>query len=165
MLSLTLTASSMFIVGVLLIFPRADLDAQFFEFSESWAKSFAHVYWLSVSNLATPWLTYICLACLLVWLLCWRRTSIALLVLIVFGVLFVAIFLLTPAFDLPAKEIWNLSSLVFLLGLSASMATSDIHGLKRWPMYLLTSQAMAIVAFSQIWTATLSLSATGIAAF
>lgn len=156
-LSSALTVCSVFLVAVLWVFPRRDLDERFQALSESFSNAVVDTLLKAVEHSATAFTASVIVILLALWLTCRARTTLAALSMIIFSALVIVMMILGTQFHGNVDSALNLASAVFAAGLVTSLVTSDIHGLKRWPSYLICSQVMAAFAFSYVWSGSLTL--------
>lgn len=136
-------------------------DLEFHQWSIDWQTYGMTQFWNYIAKMNHDGLVVTLLTLIIFWLLLSRKISLAFITISIFTVSWLA----TSALEryAPAeKEFIHLgvaSSLVFLIAFTANLYSNSLHGLKRWPGYLLSFGLMLTFIISLIWTDQISVSA------
>ncbi|MFC3700240.1 DedA family protein [Reinekea marina] len=136
-------------------------NADFHQWAQDWQYYRLSSLWHYFANLNNDALiaTLISLTCF--WLILCRKIALALTAALTLGFLWGA----TSVVEIysPAHKDMNhlnvTSTLVFLLAFIANLYSNSLHGLKRWPIYLMAFTMILLVIVSLLWNGEISLSA------
>lgn len=168
--STTLTIVSLIGFFFLQFAPPAEQNQLFFDWSTGWQASTLDPIWKSINRLSHPDFVTLIFAVICVWLALANRLGLAFLGFITFALLSLTgtklehwnhALILAP----DAHHLGGLMLYVFCLGVMANIVSSRLHSLKRWPIYLMTSQFILLGTISHLWEGTLALSLAGQAIF
>lgn len=136
-------------------------NIEFHQWSLEWQNYRLSDFWSYFASLNNDALVAILMSLTNFWLILCRRTSLALTITLALATLWALTTLIEQ--HAPAlKEFDHLnvtSTLVFLIALIANLYSNSLHGLNRWPVYMVAFTIMLLVIVSLLWIDEISLSA------
>ncbi|MFQ3230976.1 DedA family protein [Reinekea sp.] len=136
-------------------------DLEFHQWSIDWQTYQMTQFWSYIAKMNHESLVLILISSITFWLILSKKVSLAFITMSVFAVLSLAAAAI-EAYAPIEKEFTHLgatSSLIYLIAFIANLYSNSLHGLKRWPGYLVSFGFMLTFIISLIWTDQVSASA------
>ncbi|MDX1342899.1 MAG: DedA family protein [Reinekea sp.] len=162
--SLTMTALSTITLILLLLFPPNVQNQQFLEWSVTWQSEWINPLWVALRNLSDPAFMTLIFATLMLW--CTAHFRFGFVIAATGAYLGLGLTgLITERWLGIAEQYQHFIGLLYFAFTTAfisNLLASQLHSLRRWPIYLIASQILVIGTLSHIWEGSLSLSDVGI---